>query len=453
MDNFLTKLYEEEQEKVASADLQEFMNSLSVDELAEFLGIRKTAQEHMSQERREGLSSSQFAVPESKAKKIGVEGEIKGEAKGKYPIPDEKHARNALARVSQFGTPAEREAVRKKVYAKYPDLKEGFEERHGESPTAKENVKKVEQGNIGKEGCPMPKTASVQRLRDTMEKLAKEKDKAIQHTYRSGVTPLSPATGALKGGTTAGLIGAGLGTAAGGAAAARRARDVAEYGEDVLKGYPKFFRKGGPGKGALIGALAAGALGAGGGAALSALKRRQLKSDTRQIRKLNKEAGIPGPDEAPMPSGMKGSEVVDRAKAREERGEEAQEAANQAAAEAKAKEKDSSCGVKHASAAWADQMGRFMAHDMAKEAGFLSAVASRAGKSMGTKGLSSAGVKAMKGMPSATKMVAGKGLAQRAAQSAMKRSPFQSAAARLGQKARTIARPTAQRASNLLRRI
>jgi hypothetical protein len=89
-------------------------------------------------------------VPESKAKKIGVGGEIKGEAKGKYPIPDLKHARNALARVSQHGAPAEREAVRKKVYAKYPGLREGFEERHGESPTAKENIKKVEQGGIGK---------------------------------------------------------------------------------------------------------------------------------------------------------------------------------------------------------------------------------------------------------------------------------------------------------------
>lgn len=104
----------------------------------------------MSQERREDLPSKAFAVPASKAEKIGVEGEIKGEAKGKYPIPDLKHARNALARVSQHGTPAEREAVRKKVYAKFPELKEGFEERHGESPTSKENVKKEEQGAVGK---------------------------------------------------------------------------------------------------------------------------------------------------------------------------------------------------------------------------------------------------------------------------------------------------------------
>lgn len=106
----------------------------------------------MTLARREGLKSSQFAVPESKAKKIGVAGEIQGESKGKYPIPDRKHAKNALARVSQHGTPAERAAVRSKVYRKYPDLRAGFEERHGgESPISKSNVRKVEQGGISKE--------------------------------------------------------------------------------------------------------------------------------------------------------------------------------------------------------------------------------------------------------------------------------------------------------------
>lgn len=42
----------------------------------------------------------------------------------KYPIHDLSHARNALARVSQFGSPAEQATVRSKVYAKYPGLKE-----------------------------------------------------------------------------------------------------------------------------------------------------------------------------------------------------------------------------------------------------------------------------------------------------------------------------------------
>jgi hypothetical protein len=41
---------------------------------------------------------------------------------GSYPIPDKAHARNALARVSAFGSPAEKARVRAKVHAKYPDI-------------------------------------------------------------------------------------------------------------------------------------------------------------------------------------------------------------------------------------------------------------------------------------------------------------------------------------------
>lgn len=37
----------------------------------------------------------------------------------KYPIEDASHARNALSRVSEYGTPAEKAAVRSKVKAKY----------------------------------------------------------------------------------------------------------------------------------------------------------------------------------------------------------------------------------------------------------------------------------------------------------------------------------------------
>jgi hypothetical protein len=42
---------------------------------------------------------------------------------GRYPIHDLAHARNALARVAQHGTPAEQATVRRKVYARYPQLK------------------------------------------------------------------------------------------------------------------------------------------------------------------------------------------------------------------------------------------------------------------------------------------------------------------------------------------
>ena len=40
----------------------------------------------------------------------------------RYPIEDEAHARNALARVAQDGTPAEQATVRRKVHRLYPAL-------------------------------------------------------------------------------------------------------------------------------------------------------------------------------------------------------------------------------------------------------------------------------------------------------------------------------------------
>ncbi len=42
----------------------------------------------------------------------------------RYPIHDKAHARNALSRVSQHGSPSEKATVRKKVHAKFPDIGE-----------------------------------------------------------------------------------------------------------------------------------------------------------------------------------------------------------------------------------------------------------------------------------------------------------------------------------------
>ena len=39
-----------------------------------------------------------------------------------YPIEDASHARNALSRVSQFGSPAEKKQVRSAVHKKYPGI-------------------------------------------------------------------------------------------------------------------------------------------------------------------------------------------------------------------------------------------------------------------------------------------------------------------------------------------
>lgn len=41
---------------------------------------------------------------------------------GRYPIPNKSHARNALARVSQYGTSSEKAKVRAAVHRKFPDI-------------------------------------------------------------------------------------------------------------------------------------------------------------------------------------------------------------------------------------------------------------------------------------------------------------------------------------------
>lgn len=48
-----------------------------------------------------------------------------------YPIEDASHARNALARVSSFGTESLKAKVRAKVHAKFPAIKQHDAGRKG----------------------------------------------------------------------------------------------------------------------------------------------------------------------------------------------------------------------------------------------------------------------------------------------------------------------------------
>ena len=66
----------------------------------------------LTTKQRKALPKSSFAVPG------------KAPESGSYPINDISHARNALARASQHGSPAVKAAVRKKVKAKFPSIKQ-----------------------------------------------------------------------------------------------------------------------------------------------------------------------------------------------------------------------------------------------------------------------------------------------------------------------------------------
>jgi hypothetical protein len=70
---------------------------------------------HLTAAARQSMPRSDFALP-------GKGEGPKGAGSGSYPIPDENHARNALARVAQHGTAEEKAEVRRKVHAKYPGI-------------------------------------------------------------------------------------------------------------------------------------------------------------------------------------------------------------------------------------------------------------------------------------------------------------------------------------------
>ena len=60
----------------------------------------------LSTKQRKKLSKKDFALP----------------GKRKYPIPDKAHARNALARVAQYGTPVEQKKVKAAVKRGFPSV-------------------------------------------------------------------------------------------------------------------------------------------------------------------------------------------------------------------------------------------------------------------------------------------------------------------------------------------
>jgi hypothetical protein len=60
----------------------------------------------LTSKQRNHLKSSEFAEP----------------SKRKYPVDTRNRAKNALARVSQFGSSSEKAAVKRKVHSKFPGI-------------------------------------------------------------------------------------------------------------------------------------------------------------------------------------------------------------------------------------------------------------------------------------------------------------------------------------------
>jgi len=72
---------------------------------------RGLVERRLSYGERKKMPKSEFAIPSEK------EG-----GKGGYPIPDKRHARNALQRVARFGSSSEKAQVKRKVHSKFPGI-------------------------------------------------------------------------------------------------------------------------------------------------------------------------------------------------------------------------------------------------------------------------------------------------------------------------------------------
>jgi hypothetical protein len=70
-------------------------------------GFSKIAKQ-LTTKGRKAIKTDSFAIPEGR----------------RYPIEDKAHARNALARVAQFGSVGEKAKVRAAVHKKYPGIGE-----------------------------------------------------------------------------------------------------------------------------------------------------------------------------------------------------------------------------------------------------------------------------------------------------------------------------------------
>jgi hypothetical protein len=76
---------------------------------------KETKMAKLSSKARQKLPAKSFALP---GKGEGAQ----GKGAGSYPIPDASHARSALSRVSQHGSPTEKAKVRSAVKRKFPGI-------------------------------------------------------------------------------------------------------------------------------------------------------------------------------------------------------------------------------------------------------------------------------------------------------------------------------------------
>lgn len=79
------------------------------------MAAKKKASPKLTANKRRSLSAGDFALP-------GKPGKTPG-AKGSYPMDTPGRAQNALGKSTRFASPAEQATIKKRVAAKYPNMK------------------------------------------------------------------------------------------------------------------------------------------------------------------------------------------------------------------------------------------------------------------------------------------------------------------------------------------
>jgi hypothetical protein len=118
--------------------------------------VGRAAKGKLSMAQRKRIPKSSFAIPE------------KAPESGSYPIHDKAHARNALSRVAQRGTPEEKARVRRAVASKFPDIGKGKNKKK-KGRKAMASQQEVEQGFHGSTPSPGAQMGQTERNRRGLE--------------------------------------------------------------------------------------------------------------------------------------------------------------------------------------------------------------------------------------------------------------------------------------------
>lgn len=149
-------------------------------EKAEFCGdatcevcLDRAAKGKLSMAQRRKIPKGSFAIPE------------KAPESGSYPINDKAHARNALSRVAQHGTPEEKARVRRAVAAKYPSI--GKSKKKGKKEMgSQESVEQSFHGQTPSAEAQMGQTRSNQRSQTTNKDVVSDRPSGQPKSLEAG---------------------------------------------------------------------------------------------------------------------------------------------------------------------------------------------------------------------------------------------------------------------------